>query len=415
MADKQNKLTDQSSDRKYFIMTPQLVWALSRDPYDFTLWNVVKMVAGEHSECYLSTEQLAALAMMSMGKVSNCRKYLIACGLLEGEIRRDPGYPQPVWHLKVPNLWPANVAWRTGLGDSLLARIEYKRTQKAKSKKSLHQVKPPPEGPEPPSEESLHQVKPPAKESLHQVKPSPGEEGPSPGEEGPSPGETKKNQKKNQTTTNDGDDDDPMTDERTARLLKLAQAEQKPLDLHLAHRLVKAYTLEQVVSLVKYTRQAKGLKDPLAFAISRLRSGELPVVVRPESATDPELVDCPGCREALEQYHFCQKCERCENCCVCEPVVVDPALAKAREIWEATLGELALQMNRGTFRSWLKPTRVLSRENGMFTIAVENEHVKEWLENRLHPTVMRTLTGIVKEDVEIAFVVVGKGAVDAEK
>ena len=56
-------------------------------------------------------EDLAALAMMSTGQVSRCSKYLMSAGLLYGKFKRDPGYPQPVWHFRIPNLWKANVAW----------------------------------------------------------------------------------------------------------------------------------------------------------------------------------------------------------------------------------------------------------------------------------------------------------------
>jgi len=153
------KLQDDSADKKYFMVTPQLVWALCRSPYDYTLWDVIKMIAGEKGECYLSTEDLATLAMMSTGKVSECRKYLIDQGLLQGQLRRDPGYPQPVWHLRIPDLWKANVEWRQKF-ESLEDRIALKIAQK---------------------------------KSLHLMKASPGEEGISPDEGKPSPGETKKN------------------------------------------------------------------------------------------------------------------------------------------------------------------------------------------------------------------------------
>lgn len=161
-----NKIKDDSSDKRYFMITPQLVWAISRSPYDYTLWNVIKMIAGEEGECYLSTEDLATLAMMSTGKVSQCRKYLIKEGLLTGTIRRDPGYPQPVWHLRIPDLWQRNVTWRQEF-DSLADRLALKTQQK----KSLHRVKP----------------------SRSEEGPSPDEGGISLGEEGPSPDETKNN------------------------------------------------------------------------------------------------------------------------------------------------------------------------------------------------------------------------------
>ena len=131
----ENRIRDESNDKKYFIMTPQLVLALCKDPYEFALWNVVKMIAAEKGECYLSTPDLAEMAMMSTGKASQCRKSLIENGLLLGEVRRDPGYPQPVWHLRVPDLWEENIAWRKE-HDSIQSRIEFRRNFR-----SFHQVK----------------------------------------------------------------------------------------------------------------------------------------------------------------------------------------------------------------------------------------------------------------------------------
>ncbi len=78
---------------------------------------------------------------------------------------------------------------------------------------------------------------------------------------------------------------------------------------------------------------------------------------------------------------------------------------KAEDIWQAALGELQLQMTRGTFNTWLKPTRVLSYKDDEFIIAVENAYMKDWLENRLHATIVRTLVGIIKEEVNVKFAV----------
>jgi hypothetical protein len=165
-----NILKDESSDKDYFTITPRLVWALARDPYDLALWIVVKDVAGEKKQCTLSTPQLAALAMMSEGKVSQSRKYLIDQGLLYGEVKRDPGYPQPVWHLTVPNLWAKSLRWSES-HLTIQARIDFKQELMDRLQK----------------ESSSHEG---SKE------PSPHEEGTSPHEEGTSPHETKNIHKK---------------------------------------------------------------------------------------------------------------------------------------------------------------------------------------------------------------------------
>lgn len=156
-------ITDDSNDREYFILTPQLVWMLSRSPYDYTLWCVIKMIAGELGECWVNTDNLATLAMMSTGKVSDCRRYLLNKRLLTGK-QKEVTSGQKVWHLKVPDLWEANIKAIRELGD-FEAKLQLKKEQKLK-KASLN-------------------------ESLHTVKPS--------------PGETSKNHVLNTNTTNEND------------------------------------------------------------------------------------------------------------------------------------------------------------------------------------------------------------------
>ena len=107
----EHRVKDESNDRKYFIITPRIVKAYSRNPYDLALWDTIKDIAGEGGECYLNTEQLAILSGMSMGKASDSRKHWLEIGFLKGEVRKDPGYPQPVWHLTVPDLWQRNIRW----------------------------------------------------------------------------------------------------------------------------------------------------------------------------------------------------------------------------------------------------------------------------------------------------------------
>jgi hypothetical protein len=146
-------ISPDTTDRKYFTLMPNIILALCRDPYDLAVWLVVKLVAGDIGECILSAEDGAALAGMSTGKWVEARQHLISVGALIGEVRRDPGYSQATWHLRIADLWPANVKWREQTGDSLKARLADVRERR----KSLHHMK-----------ESLHLVKP----TLHHMKAS---------------------------------------------------------------------------------------------------------------------------------------------------------------------------------------------------------------------------------------------------
>jgi chromosomal replication initiator protein len=73
--------------------------------------------------------------------------------------------------------------------------------------------------------------------------------------------------------------------------------------------------------------------------------------------------------------------------------------------WKATLGELELQMTKATFNTWLKDTTLLTCEDGVYIIGVRNDYAKDWLDNRLRDTILRTLTAIVGHPANIRFVV----------
>lgn len=82
----------------------------------------------------------------------------------------------------------------------------------------------------------------------------------------------------------------------------------------------------------------------------------------------------------------------------------------ANEVWQATLGELQLQMTRDTFVTWLKPTRPISFEDGALIIGVDNAYAQEWLSHRLLATIQRTASNIVGRTVQVQFVVWSKNA-----
>lgn len=78
---------------------------------------------------------------------------------------------------------------------------------------------------------------------------------------------------------------------------------------------------------------------------------------------------------------------------------------QADQIWQTALAELQLQLTGATYDTWLGTSSLVACENGLFTIGVQSDHAKAWLENRLHGTIKRTLDGIVGQPVEVQFVV----------
>ncbi len=81
------------------------------------------------------------------------------------------------------------------------------------------------------------------------------------------------------------------------------------------------------------------------------------------------------------------------------------ARMNARDAWQATLGQLELQLNRPTFETWVKGAELLAYEDGSFIVSVRNAYVKSWLERRLYGSIRRTLADLFGRVVEVRFVV----------
>ena len=78
------------------------------------------------------------------------------------------------------------------------------------------------------------------------------------------------------------------------------------------------------------------------------------------------------------------------------------------EVWQATLGELQLQLAKSTFDAWLKGTTVVAYEDGVFTIGARTSYSRDWLENRLKGPIKRTLCRIAGRQVDVNFIVDSK-------
>ncbi|MBI4296354.1 MAG: chromosomal replication initiator protein DnaA [Chloroflexi bacterium] len=75
----------------------------------------------------------------------------------------------------------------------------------------------------------------------------------------------------------------------------------------------------------------------------------------------------------------------------------------AREIWEATLGELQVQISKPNYRTWLDKTVGLSFHNGEFVVGVPNTFVAEYLKQNQSSLIEKTLISISGSDVRVLF------------
>ncbi|HNB50574.1 MAG TPA: chromosomal replication initiator protein DnaA, partial [Anaerolineales bacterium] len=77
----------------------------------------------------------------------------------------------------------------------------------------------------------------------------------------------------------------------------------------------------------------------------------------------------------------------------------------AEQAWQATLGQLQMEMPKATFDTWVRDARFLGAENGNFTIGLHNAYARDWVESRLASTISRILAGILNATTQLNFVV----------
>ncbi|MDD5468547.1 MAG: chromosomal replication initiator protein DnaA [Anaerolineales bacterium] len=78
---------------------------------------------------------------------------------------------------------------------------------------------------------------------------------------------------------------------------------------------------------------------------------------------------------------------------------------KPEQAWQATLGQLQVEMPKAAFDTWVRDAELISYEDGTFIIGVHNAYARDWLQSRLASAITRQLTGSMNRTVEVRFVI----------
>lgn len=80
-----------------------------------------------------------------------------------------------------------------------------------------------------------------------------------------------------------------------------------------------------------------------------------------------------------------------------------PSLAtRNSSLWKDALAELKMQMTRATFTTWLQGTTA-ALDGDTLTVHVRNVHAIDWLENRLHDLIQRTVNALAGRPLTIHY------------
>ncbi|MBM2826243.1 MAG: hypothetical protein HW403_307 [Dehalococcoidia bacterium] len=92
----------------------------------------------------------------------------------------------------------------------------------------------------------------------------------------------------------------------------------------------------------------------------------------------------------------------------------DNLIIKEDNPWSVILVELRRKMTRASFVTWLQRTKYISHDEGTIIVGVPSAAEKEWLEKRLLSVVRKTASGLLRQEVEVRFVIVPSGGAGME-
>ena len=96
-----------------------------------------------------------------------------------------------------------------------------------------------------------------------------------------------------------------------------------------------------------------------------------------------------------------------------EPIAEQENSAKTEEAggieqsWQDVMDQLQEEMPRASFDTWVRDSRFLSFDNGVYKVAVRNTYARDWLQSRLSETVEGLLGATLSQPVTVHFVLSG--------
>src|SRR3989338_889165 len=75
------------------------------------------------------------------------------------------------------------------------------------------------------------------------------------------------------------------------------------------------------------------------------------------------------------------------------------------QLWNNVLVEIELAVSKANFNTWFKGTRIIRQEDGTVYISVPNAFAKDWLYNKYHKTLLKSLRALSEHTRSLEYVV----------
>ena len=80
-------------------------------------------------------------------------------------------------------------------------------------------------------------------------------------------------------------------------------------------------------------------------------------------------------------------------------------LVDHKKLWETVLADIEITLSQATFGTWFKNTNIVKLENNTVFLNVPNPFVKEWLLNKYHRSILKSLRQIQPEILGVEYVI----------
>src|SRR3989338_3988142 len=77
-----------------------------------------------------------------------------------------------------------------------------------------------------------------------------------------------------------------------------------------------------------------------------------------------------------------------------------------QQLWAAILGNMELTLSKANFTTWFKNTSIIEKSDYGIVVGVKNAFTKEWLQNKYHADIVKTLKAIAPEIKEAKYQIV---------
>ena len=76
-----------------------------------------------------------------------------------------------------------------------------------------------------------------------------------------------------------------------------------------------------------------------------------------------------------------------------------------KQLWKKCLAEIETGVSKANFSTWFKNTCILKEENGIVSIGVPNEFVRDWLKNKYHKLIIKTIADAYENMRAVEYVI----------